>query len=37
VIAAERDRDRSSAAHRHADRVWLRAAGLEDDELIDAF
>lgn len=35
VIAAERDRDRSPAAHRHADRVWLRAAGLDDAELID--
>jgi hypothetical protein len=37
VIAAEPDRDRSSAAHQHAGRVWLRAAALEDDELIDAF
>jgi HAD superfamily hydrolase (TIGR01493 family) len=36
VIAAERDRDRSAIAHRHADSVWFRAAGLEDDELIDA-
>ncbi|MGH7912782.1 MAG: HAD family hydrolase [Candidatus Dormibacteraceae bacterium] len=35
-MRAERDRDRSSAAHRHADRVCLRAAGIRDDELIDA-
>src|SRR5437879_778842 len=35
VIAAERERDRSAAAHRNADRVWLRAAGLADDELIE--
>jgi putative hydrolase of the HAD superfamily len=36
VIAAERDRDRSAAAHRNAHRVRLRAAGIRDDELVDA-
>lgn len=36
VIATKSERDRSPAAHRHAQRVWLRAAGIHDGELVGA-
>lgn len=36
LMAAERERDRSRAAHRSATRMWFRAAGIDDEELLDA-